>query len=57
MFSCIIRPHQDKITQDLSHERRDQWIANIKQDSLRNGDIKYPYTCSHHLQEGKGLQL
>lgn len=50
-------PHQDKITQDLSHERRDQWIANIKRDSVTNGDIKYLYACSLHFQEGKGLQL
>ena len=57
ILSCIIRPYLSKITQDLSQRRRDQWIANIKRDSVTNGDIKNPYACSLHFQQGNSLQL
>ena len=45
--------HQGLLTEKLSQKRRDQWIANIKRDAVKHGDIKYPHVCSIHFHEGK----
>ena len=45
--------HQGEETEKLSAQRRDQWIANIRRDAVKNGDITYPHVCSIHFHEGK----
>ena len=44
--------HQGVLTEEISKKRRDQWIANIRRDAVKNGDIKYPHVCSCHFHEG-----
>ena len=45
--------HQGEQTQNISQERREKWLVNIKRDAVSNGDIKNPYVCSLHFHTGK----
>ena len=48
--------HHGVLKEEILQKRCDRWIANIRRDAVKNGDIKYPYVCSIHFHEDKSFE-
>ena len=48
--------HQGVLTEEISQKRHDRWIANIRRDAVKNGNVKYRHVCSIHFHEGESFE-
>ena len=49
--------HQGEKTRQISFERREKWLANIRRDAVSKGEVKNPNVCSLHFLQGKSFIL